>query len=72
MEEVEPPVALGLKKPSPGFILRADGSLSALNNAQIEVRSYPSLRLPFQNNLYRSAVSVKKGGKRNRLFFIFF
>jgi hypothetical protein len=38
-EAPAPVVAAGLKKPSPGFILRADGSLSALNNAQIEVRS---------------------------------
>jgi len=35
MEESAAPA--GIKKPSPGFILRSDGSLSALNNAQIEL-----------------------------------
>jgi hypothetical protein len=32
---------LGIKKPSPGFILKADASLAPLNNAQIEVRAIP-------------------------------
>lgn len=36
-QKVEDPAPAGQKKPSPGFILRADGSLSALNNAQIEL-----------------------------------
>lgn len=30
--------AMGLKKPSTGFIQPQDGDLTALNNAQIEVR----------------------------------
>lgn len=34
--------AMGLKKPSAGFIQPPEGDLSALNNAQIEVR--PSRR----------------------------
>jgi hypothetical protein len=34
----------GIKKPSPGFILKADASLAPLNNAQIEVRAIPGAR----------------------------
>uniref|UniRef100_A0A7S0S7D0 Alfin N-terminal domain-containing protein n=1 Tax=Mantoniella antarctica TaxID=81844 RepID=A0A7S0S7D0_9CHLO len=38
VEDAHPaPSAAGLRKPSPGFILRADGSLVALNNAHIEL-----------------------------------
>ena len=32
----------GIKKPSPGFLLKAQGSLTPLNNAHIEVRRDPS------------------------------
>ena len=32
----------GIKKPSPGFLLKAEGSLTPLNNAHIEVRRDPS------------------------------
>ena len=34
----------GIKKPSPGFILKADASLAPLNNAQIEVRAMSGAR----------------------------
>ena len=34
----------GIKKPSPGFLLKAQGSLTPLNNAHIEVRRDPSAR----------------------------
>ena len=60
----EPPVpnanAQGLKKPSQGFILRADGSLSALNNAQIEVRFSPQPH-PLSNVSTRPASAVFPG-----------
>jgi hypothetical protein len=47
VEDAHPaPSAAGLRKPSPGFILRADGSLVALNNAHIEVRASPPLPQP--------------------------
>jgi hypothetical protein len=36
----------GIKKPSPGFILKADASLAPLNNAQIEVRAMSGARAP--------------------------
>ena len=36
----------GIKKPSPGFILKADASLAPLNNAQIEVRAMSGTRAP--------------------------
>jgi hypothetical protein len=38
MDDLPVVTAAGLRKPSPGFILPADGNLNALNNARIEVR----------------------------------
>jgi hypothetical protein len=36
----------GIKKPSPGFILKPEQSLTPLNNAQIEVRRPSRDRIP--------------------------
>lgn len=37
MDDLPVVTAAGLRKPSPGFILPADGNLNALNNARIEL-----------------------------------
>lgn len=49
-QKVDPEDALGLKKPSPGFILEPSQSLTALKNAQIE------LYWPDDNLWYRAEV----------------
>lgn len=63
----------GIKKPSPGFILKADASLAPLNNAQIEVRAMsgaraPSRFPPFPSRLFRAACQSGGSPARNDAF----
>ena len=63
----------GIKKPSPGFILKADASLAPLNNAQIEVRAMsgaraPSRFPPFSSRLFRAACPSGGSPARNDAF----
>lgn len=50
----------GIKKPSPGFILKADASLAPLNNAQIEVRAMSGARAPSRFPPFPSASSARR------------
>lgn len=63
----------GIKKPSPGFIMKADASLAPLNNAQIEVRAMsgaraPSRFPPFSSRLFRAACQSGGSPARNDAF----
>lgn len=61
----------GIKKPSPGFILKADASLAPLNNAQIEVRAMSGARAPsrFPPSTRRSrGVSKRRLSREKRRF----
>ena len=63
----------GIKKPSPGFILKADASLAPLNNAQIEVRAMsgaraPSRFPPFSSRLFRARVEAAALPRETTLF----
>ena len=63
----------GIKKPSPGFILKAYASLAPLNNAQIEVRAMsgaraPSRFPPFSSRLFRAACRSGGSPARNDAF----
>jgi len=59
----------GIKKPSPGFLLKAQGSLTPLNNAHIEVRRDPSAptwhgRFPLSHLLPRFFLRAFSPGNR--------
>ena len=54
----------GIKKPSPGFILKADASLAPLNNAQIEVRAMSGARAPSR---FPPSTRRSRGVSRRRL-----
>lgn len=63
----------GIKKPSPGFILKADASLAPLNNAQIEVRAMsgaraPSRFPPFPSRLFPRRVKAAALPRETTLF----
>ena len=62
----------GIKKPSPGFILKADASLAPLNNAQIEVRAMSGARAEpfsaFPSRLFRAACQSGGSPARNDAF----
>tara|TARA_B100001142_G_C14027498_1_gene536773 strand:- start:262 stop:504 length:243 start_codon:yes stop_codon:yes gene_type:complete len=65
MDDLPVVTAAGLRKPSPGFILPADGNLNALNNARIEVR--PPLSVAgFRAN---APLRAKKQKKTRRAMF---
>jgi hypothetical protein len=64
MDDLPVVTAAGLRKPSPGFILPADGNLNALNNARIEVR--PPLSVAgFRANAPLRAKKQKKNSPRD-------
>jgi hypothetical protein len=58
--------AAGLRKPSPGFILPADGNLNALNNARIEVRPPVSVAGFIRAETRRPRVGDRRFARKNR------